>query len=95
METLQMIQVTPEELKTMIVEGVKEVLEGIIAYMQPANDQELYTKKEATAKLKISLSTLNNWIKSGKLPASGIGNRVYIKSEDLQTALIEKSVATW
>lgn len=89
MGTVQMVQVTPEELKTMIVEGVKEVIEHLLPNVKPSAEKELYTKKEAITTLKISLSTLNNWIKSGKLPAHGIGNRVFLKKSEIDQALIK------
>ncbi|ALM48939.1 hypothetical protein AMR72_08590 [Flavobacterium psychrophilum] len=95
MGTVQMVQVTPEELKTMIVDGVKEVLNSIVAYIKPAYEQELWTKKEAANRLKISLSTLNNWLKQGKIESFGIGNRVYIKAEDLEAALLVRKHVEW
>jgi excisionase family DNA binding protein len=45
------------------------------------------TKVEAASLLKISLSSVNRYIKAGLIPAYSIGGRVLIKSDDLLNSL--------
>lgn len=53
---------------------------------------ETYLTRQATAEmLRVQLSTLNAWNKSGKLPAFGIGNRVFYKRSDIEKAMIPLS----
>ena len=59
---------------------------SLVKAEQPA---PLMTRNEAANYLSIDLSTLYNWTKKGKLPAYGIGNRVYYKSEDIEMRLIQ------
>jgi hypothetical protein len=49
---------------------------------------ELLTREEACLLLKISLTSLWNWTKKGKLKAYGIGNRVFYKRGELIESLI-------
>ncbi len=48
---------------------------------------ELRTRKETAKRLNITLATLNEYTKSGKIVANRIGNRVLYKESDIQNAL--------
>ena len=55
---------------------------------QPApGADELLTRKETAARLNITLATLHEYTKSGKIAANRIGNRVLYKESDIQNAL--------
>ena len=45
------------------------------------------TRKEAATYLKVCLSTLDNYIKQGKIKTSRIGSRVLIKKSDLDSSI--------
>lgn len=47
----------------------------------------MVSKVEAASLLKISLSSVNRYIKAGLIPAYSIGGRVLIKSDELFQAL--------
>ncbi len=47
----------------------------------------LLTRKETAKRLNITLATLNEYSKSGKIIANRIGNRVLYKESDIQNAL--------
>jgi hypothetical protein len=51
--------------------------------------QQLYTRKETAAKLKISLPTLGLFSKEGKIKAHRIGTRVRYTGQSIQDALTE------
>lgn len=48
---------------------------------------KLLTRKETAKRLNITLATLHEYTKSGKIIANRIGNRVLYKECDIQNAL--------
>ncbi|WP_330442267.1 helix-turn-helix domain-containing protein [Flavobacterium sp. C4GT6] len=82
-------QVSPEDLHNMIIEGVKTCLKDLSNYLQPKKPDELLTREEAAKKLKISISTLNNWVGKGILQTYGIGGRVYLKNSEIEQAMVK------
>ncbi len=89
MVQLKIIQITPEELKDLISEGLKTQIAELIGIQTLKDPDELLTRKETAKLLKINLATLWSWSKSGKIQSVGIGNRVYYKRSDIDAALIE------
>jgi len=55
---------------------------------EPKVPTEYLTRQEVSEMLKCDLSTIHNWTKKGKLIPYGIGNRVYYKRSDIESALI-------
>ena len=88
MKTVQLIELTPEQLQNAIIEGVKNQLDDLKSHFQPKEPTEFLTRKEVATLLKVDLSTIHNWCKSGKLLPYGIGNRVYFKRADLEQCII-------
>ncbi len=89
MEQIQFIQITPEQLSSAIIEGVKKQLDEIKKEFQPKQPTEYLTRNETAELLNIDLSTLHNWTKQGKLNAYGIGYRVYYKRAEIENALVK------
>ena len=87
-ESLQLINITPDEMKDSILKGIQTQFDQLKAEFQPKEPTEYLTRIEVTDLLKIDLSTLHNWTKKGKLKAYGIGNRVYYKREEIYQSLI-------
>lgn len=52
-------------------------------------EDELLTRQEVAKLLKIDLSTLHHWTKSGILTKYGIGKRVYYKKIEIKKAIVE------
>jgi len=52
-------------------------------------DDTLLTRQETADYLKINLSTLWSWQRSGKISALSIGNRVYFRKSSIDQALIK------
>lgn len=79
---------TPRDLEELITRVVKEQLQEFVKNVPTENPDELLTRAEACALLKINITTLHNWTKKGKIIAYGIGNRVYYKRGELMGSLI-------
>ncbi|WP_372752524.1 helix-turn-helix domain-containing protein [Labilibaculum sp.] len=86
--TIQFIQVTPEQLQKAIITGVKEQLNDLKDLFQPKEPTEYLTRNEVKELLHVDLSTVHNWTKKGKLKAYGIGNRIYYKRHEVEQAII-------
>jgi excisionase family DNA binding protein len=88
MKSVQLIQITPEQFKDLIVDEFKVQLNDLKNNFSPKEPTELLTRSETAELLKIDLSTLWNWTKSGKLSSYGMGNRVYYKRSEIEAKLI-------
>jgi excisionase family DNA binding protein len=55
------------------------------------NKIELYTRKEVANFFKVSLRTVYNWSKSGRLQAYGQGSRVFFKVNEVHASLTPKN----
>ena len=86
--TIQLIQITPQQLQETILAGVKSQLEELKKDFQPKEPTELLTRKEVSELLKVNLTTVHFWSKAGKLKRHGIGNRVYYKRSEIEESLI-------
>jgi excisionase family DNA binding protein len=79
--------VTPEQI-TSFFEGLQNQLKELKEKFEPKQPEELLTRKEAAALLKCDISTIFNWVRSGRLIAYSISNRVYFKRSEIEKALI-------
>lgn len=79
--------ITPEEFASLLTEKLLETrsLQPPPASTKPGED--LLTRTETAGYLKVTLSTLFRWEKSGKLHAHHLGGRVYYKRQSIELAL--------
>ena len=89
MKQVQLIQITAEELKTAIVDGVKIQLDELKKHLQPKEPTNYLTRQETAEILKVDLSTIHNWTKKNKLVAYSIGVRVYYKRKEIENAIVK------
>ncbi len=89
METVQLIGISPEQIQDAILSGVKNQIDELKKSFAPKQPTEYLTRNEVSELLKIDLSTLYNWTKSGKLSAYGIGSRVYYKRSEVENAIVK------
>lgn len=82
-ESLQLINITPDEMKESILKGIQSQFDQFKADFQPKEPTEYLTRNEVAQLLKVDLSTIHNWTKKGKIKAYGIGNRVYYKRHEI------------
>jgi hypothetical protein len=87
METIQFIQITPEQLQVAIIEGVRKELNELKKEFQPKEPTVYLSRHEVKQMLGINLATLNNWTKKGILTAYGIGGRIYYKRHEVEEAI--------
>lgn len=84
MESIQFIQVTPEQLEERIIQGIRSILS------EPAKsgqEDDLLTRTDAAKFLQISTVTLWDWTNKGKLKSYGIANKIYYKKSELLQSL--------
>jgi hypothetical protein len=80
-------RITPEELKQIIKEVIREELNAKNNLVNQEEDVFL-TREETCSILKINKSSLWKWTKKGKLISYGIGNRVlYKKNEVIESVM--------
>ena len=84
-ETLQFIQMNPEDFKNEIIKGILEIM------AKPKEEDVLLTQSEVCAFYKVSKPTIIKWQKEGKIKAYAIDNeRRYKKSELLDSLVLMK-----
>jgi len=66
---------------------IEQQLEAIKKNYQPIVPEELMTRHETAAYLKVSLVALWDWNKKGILSTYGISNRVYYKRSEVEASL--------
>jgi excisionase family DNA binding protein len=87
MEQVVFTQVPIADLQGYIAHAVKEQFDAIRkAEPQQAQD-ELLTRKEAARYLRLSLVTLNEYTRHGKVRSHRIGARVLYRRSDLDSCL--------
>ena len=80
-ETVQLIGITPEELKDLIVGEVKEELRKLDS--EKSQVPVYLTRKEVSKLLRVSLVTLHDWNKRGMLIACKVGRGVRYRRLDV------------
>ena len=89
MQSLQLISISPDQLKTAIIEGVKLQLEELKSNFQPKEPKRYLTRAEVSEMLSIDLSSVHNWTKKGILTAHQIGGRVYYLRSEVEEAIVK------
>lgn len=84
--TILLHNITPIELKEMIVADLKVEIEKIVL---KSTKPEYYSVQDVSKLLKVSNLTIYNYIKKGILPASKVGRKIQIKGLDVEDALKE------
>ena len=89
MQTVQLIQITAEQLQNAIITGVNLQLESLKLHFQPKEAPKYLTRSEVSKMLQVSYVTLNKWNKNGTLKAVGIGGRVLYRQKDIESKIVE------
>ncbi len=71
-----------------LFDDLQKEIQGLKLNLHPNLQNELMTREEVVALLKVDLSTLHNWTVKGKLVKYCLGNRVYYKRSEIDAALI-------
>ncbi|MBQ0740247.1 helix-turn-helix domain-containing protein, partial [Aquimarina celericrescens] len=89
----RLIDVTLEELKHELVKEIKKEfkedftkeLKKVLKELKPSEPTRWITRQEASELLGVTVATLHNWNKSGKLKAHKIGKVVRYDLEDINS----------
>lgn len=71
------------------LEFIETRIENLYQNHQPKEPTQYQTTKEVAAMFGVSTVTISNWTKSNILKSYKIGNRVYYKRHEVETALTE------
>ena len=80
------IPLTEEEFQEHLASAIEKALKNLVPKKA---EIEYLTRKETSQRLHISLPTLNEYTKSGKLKAYRISGRVLYRKDDINSALTE------
>lgn len=78
---------TKEEIIEGVLKGFDERINKLQEEFQPKIPIEYLTRNEVKDLLKVNMSTIFNWTRSGKLKAYACGNRVYYKRSEVEQAI--------
>jgi len=88
MEKLFLSSVPMDDLKTEISEAVLKKLSPVINSLTPIQpEKELLTRKEVAKLYGVSLPTILDWTKTGKLIGYRIASRVRYKRSEIEKSL--------
>lgn len=76
-----------DDIKNLFLQLQKQI-EEIRSSLAPPAVNQYHTRAEVAQLLKCDLSTIHNWTKKGKLKPLGIGNRIYYKLSDIESAMV-------
>ena len=89
MQQITLSQLSLEELTQEITTPLLVKIEALEARVAKNDSDVLWTREEASERLKINLSTLSRWREQGKITAHSIGARIYYKESSIQEALVK------
>ena len=89
-----MIQLDQNALRDCIRDAIKEELHIFISGIrntvvntESTSSEKLLTKKEMADELDISLVSLTDWMKQGKIPYMRMGKRIYFKKQEVVASM--------
>lgn len=83
------IQTTSDKLRAEILRDFKKEIDLLKKEYQPKEPVTFLTRNEVAEMLKVDISTVHNWTKSGILRAYSISTRVYFKRDEIEQSLIQ------
>ena len=89
MNTIQITELTTNELKSLLKESVKQEFNQLKEEILCKTPTQYLTRKQVAKMLDINLTTLNNWTNRGVLTSYGIQGRVYYKRDEVEKAFIK------
>ncbi len=89
METVQFNQTSPQQLRELISNDVREQLEELKKTFQPKEPNEYLTRNNVAEMLSVDLSTVHNWTKKGILHAKQIGGRIFYLRDEVESAIVK------
>lgn len=84
---MEIILLSSEQLKALIDERLKEAFQKFLPVKETPKENTLLTRKATAKHFNISLPTLNEWTKAGKLTSYRIAGSVRYKKDEVEKAL--------
>ena len=88
MENQLLVTLNVNDLRGIINESVSNALSKL---PQPKEEDSLLRRKDVAKLFSVSLVTIADWMKTGKLPYHRINSRIYFKRNEILEALTIKS----
>lgn len=85
--SIQLLNLSPEELKKEILTEIKVEIRSLESRLQQKGPEEYLTRAEVAELLKISLPTVSDWSKKGILKPYRLGKKVLFKLSEIDDAL--------
>jgi excisionase family DNA binding protein len=86
-KTIQLLNVTPDELKNSIIKDVKVEFQNLTEILKHKQPEEYLTRQELAGIFKVTLPTISDWSKKGILKPYRLGNLVRFKKSEVEQAL--------
>ncbi|ARV11479.1 hypothetical protein BTO09_03605 [Gilvibacter sp. SZ-19] len=87
MKTVQLVSMTPEDLKELILPDIRKIIDQIKTDFTPKEPEQYLTTQDVMNLLHINRGTVNNWRKKGILTAYGIEGKILFKRSEVQEAV--------
>jgi hypothetical protein len=90
-QTIQMLNITPDELATLINQGIKRELSELKNSLNPESiESQHLTRRETANFFDVSLNCLNDWERKGILRGYKVGQRKYFKRSELMQVMFNR-----
>jgi hypothetical protein len=93
MQTVQFLQITPNELVNLISEKVREQLQEFSQASNTKTDNPHLTRKQTAQYFGVSLNCINDWCNKGILTPYKVGQRTYFKRSELVQVMFNQKTA--
>jgi excisionase family DNA binding protein len=92
-QTIQMLNITPIELATLINDSIKVELTKLKETINPDSLESPHLTRRETAKFfGVSLNCVNDWTRKGMIKAYKVGQRTYFKRSELMQVMFNKKI---
>lgn len=90
-QTIQMLNITPDELANLINQGIKRELSELKNLFNPESLESPHLTRRETAKFfDVSLNCLNDWKRKGILKSYKVGQRTFFKRSELMQVMFNR-----
>lgn len=90
-QTIQLLNITTNDLTNLIKEGVKSELSELKNVLNPESLENPHlTRKQTSLFFGVSLNCVNDWTRKGILKAYKVGQRTYYKRSELLQVMFNK-----
>jgi hypothetical protein len=91
-QSIQMFHITPDELSSLINQGIKRELSELSKTLNPESLESPHLTRRETAKFfDVSLNCVNDWARKGILKPYKVGQRTYFKRSEILQVMFNKT----